>query len=173
MRSSTASRDSPQLLLSLRVLTQMGLKIVPHLVVPPVHWKMQVPWLQMVIAEGSVGHTVPHEPLQQHTASCRRLRGRWLLHKECHRRMHEREKPTTSSQQPYSRSLLRTYCQHDKDSLVTGRVELCMLDHANSFNRTPFAPNMSPRHAMSDHQQLLSCPRPSHSAAHTSLGLTS
>ena len=38
--------------------------MVPHLVVPPVHWKMQVPWLQMVMAEGSVGQTVPHEPLQ-------------------------------------------------------------------------------------------------------------
>ena len=59
---------SPQLLLSLRVLVQRGLKMVPHFVVPPVHWKMHVPWLQMVMAEGSVGHTVPHEPLQQHAA---------------------------------------------------------------------------------------------------------
>ena len=58
-------RRSPQLLLSLRVLVQMGTRMVPHLVVPPVHWKMQLPWLQMVMAEGSVGQTVPHEPLKQ------------------------------------------------------------------------------------------------------------
>ena len=64
LRRMDLTEGSPQLLLSLRVLVQMGLKMVPHLVVPPVHWKMQVPWLQMVMAEGSVGQTVPHEPLQ-------------------------------------------------------------------------------------------------------------
>ena len=68
---SNVMRGSPQLLLSLRVLVQRGLRMVPHLVVPPVHWKRQVPWLQMVIAEGSVGHTVPHVPLQQHAAICK------------------------------------------------------------------------------------------------------
>ena len=58
---------SPQLRLSLVVSTQKGLAMVPHCVVPPVHEKMHVPMLQMVIAAGSVGHTLPHLPLRTTT----------------------------------------------------------------------------------------------------------
>ena len=47
------------------VSVQKGARAVPHCVVPPVHWNRHVPWLQMVMAEGSVGHTFPQAPLQQ------------------------------------------------------------------------------------------------------------
>ncbi len=53
----------PQLRLSLVVSTQKGDAMVPHCVVPPVQEKMQVPILQMVMADGSVGHTLPQLPL--------------------------------------------------------------------------------------------------------------
>ena len=45
------------------VSTQKGDAMVPHCVVPPVQEKMQVPMLQMVMADGSVGHTLPQLPL--------------------------------------------------------------------------------------------------------------
>ena len=45
------------------VSVQKGFRTVPHCVVPPVHWKRHVPWLQMVMAEGSVGQAFPQEPL--------------------------------------------------------------------------------------------------------------
>ena len=54
----------PQLLLSLVVSVQNGARTVPHCVVPPVHWNMHVPWLQIVMAEGSVGQAFPQEPLR-------------------------------------------------------------------------------------------------------------
>lgn len=56
---------APQLRLSVVVSVQKGARAVPHCVVPPVHWNRHVPWLQMVMAEGSVGHTFPQAPLQQ------------------------------------------------------------------------------------------------------------
>jgi hypothetical protein len=60
---------SPQLRLSLVVSAQKGAADVPHCVVPPVHEKMHVPMLQMVIADGSVGHTLPHLPLHTTTTA--------------------------------------------------------------------------------------------------------
>ena len=56
---------APQLRLSVVVSVQKGARAVPHCVVPPVHWNRHVPWLQMVMAEGSVGHMFPQAPLQQ------------------------------------------------------------------------------------------------------------
>lgn len=57
-------RDAPQLLLSDCVNTHLGLAAVPHCVVPPVQEKRHCPRLQMVMALGSVGQTLPHLPLR-------------------------------------------------------------------------------------------------------------
>ena len=65
MACQQGSRAAPQLRLSVVVSVQKGARTVPHCVVPPVHWNRHVPWLQMVMAEGSVGHTFPQAPLQQ------------------------------------------------------------------------------------------------------------
>lgn len=46
------------------VSAQKGAAGVPHCVVPPVQEKMHTPMLQMVMAEGSVGHMLPHLPLR-------------------------------------------------------------------------------------------------------------
>lgn len=59
-------QGSPQFWLSVVVKVQNGFRIVPHCVVPPVHWNRQVPWVHMVMAFGSVGQMFPQEPL--HTA---------------------------------------------------------------------------------------------------------
>ena len=59
-----AKASAPQLLLSEVVSTQVGTAVVPHCVRPPVHVNRQVPRLQMVMAFGSVGHALPHAPLQ-------------------------------------------------------------------------------------------------------------
>lgn len=70
---SFPSMRAPQLRLSLVVSAQKGARGVPHCVVPPVHVKMHVPMLQMVMAEGSVGHTLPHLPLRAHMNSSYQL----------------------------------------------------------------------------------------------------